>query len=82
MTEIKVPGSSNAFIDVEADLIKVFEKRYGEYPILNYRSGNSNDKNHNYIGKLAKPFHNDPSIKRGWRIAPMEDNEWFTEISE
>ena len=48
MTEIKVPGSSNAFIEVEADLIKVFEKRYGEYPILNYKSGNSNDKNHNY----------------------------------
>ncbi len=33
MTEIKIPGSPDAFTDVEADLIEKFENEFGELPI-------------------------------------------------
>jgi len=82
LTEIKVPGAPNAFKDVEADLLEIFEKEYGGLPIQNSKGGNYHKKDHNYNAEWKQPLKVDPSIKKGWCIAPMPDNEWFAEIEE
>ncbi len=82
MTEIKVPGSPNAFKDVEADLIEVFEEEYGDLPIQNSKGGNYHNKDHNYNAEWKMPLRADPYINNGWCIKPMSDNEWFVEIEE
>ncbi len=82
MTEIKVPGSPNAFKDVEADLIEVFEEESGDLPIQNSKGGNYHNKDHNYNAEWKMPLRADPYINNGWCIKPMSDNEWFVEIEE
>ena len=82
MTEIKVPGSPNAFKDVEANLLEIFEEEYGDLPIQNSKGGNYHNKDHNYNAEWKIPLKNDPSINSGWCITPMPDNEWFSEIEE
>jgi hypothetical protein len=82
MTEIKVPGSSNAFKDVEADLIEIFEDEYGDLPIQNSKGGTRNNKDHHYSPGWKQPLKVDPSIKKGWCLSPMPQNEWFTPIEE
>lgn len=82
MTEIKIPGSPNAFMDVESDLLCKFKDRFGEYPILNHKAGNSCTIAHSYDRSLTKPFYNVPNLKTGWKIKPMPKNEWFKEIEE
>ena len=82
MTEIKVRGSPNAFKDVEADLIEVFEKEYGDLPIQNSKGGNYHKKDHHYNAEWKLPLKVDPSINYGWCIVPMVDNEWFSVMEE
>ena len=82
MTEIKIPGSPDAFMDVESELIRRFDDRFGEYPILNYKAGKGYKVEHTFDRTLTKPLSNLPSIKAGWKIKPMPENEWFNEIEE
>lgn len=82
MTEIKVPGSANAFKEVESDLICRFQEKFGEFPLLNHKNGDVCHKYHTYGPSLTVPFQNDRSIKAGWSIKPMQENEWFKEIKE
>jgi hypothetical protein len=82
MTQIKIPGAPNAFKDVEADLIEIFEEEYGDIPIQNSKGGNYHNKDHNYNAEWKSPLKVDPSINSGWCIKPMPDNEWFAEMEE
>lgn len=82
MTEIKVQGSLNAFMDVESELIRRFNTRFGEYPILNFKAGKKFEVEHSFDRTLTKPLRNLPRIKTGWKIKPMPENEWFKEIDE
>ena len=82
MTEIKVPGSPNAFKDVQADLIEIFEKEYGDLPIQNTQGGNRHKKDHHYNPEWKLPLRVNPSIEKGWCIAPMPENKWFYKIEE
>lgn len=82
MTEVKIPGSTNAFKDVESDLICNFRNKFGEFPLLNKKNGDTCQKYHSYNANLTKPFKNEHQIKSGWYIRPMADNEWFREIEE
>lgn len=82
MTEIKVPGSPSAFMDVEADLIEMFETEYRDLPIQNSKGGNYHKKDHNYNAEWKMPLLVDPLIKSGWCISPMPDNEWFADIKK
>ena len=82
LTEIKVPGSANAFKDVESDLICNFRSKYGGFPLLNKKHGDVCQKDHTYNSEFRKPFKNEHDIKRGWCIKPMANNEWFREIED
>lgn len=82
MTEIKIPGSPNAFRDVEADLIEMFETEYGDLPIENSKAGNYHKNNHHYNTEWEIPLKINGSINSGWCIAPMPDNEWFSKKEE
>ena len=82
-TKIKKAGSPDAFKIVESKLIKIFYDRYGELPILNKKFGDCFDNsNHSFSKDLTKPFRNERAINKGWKIRPMESNEWFKEIEE
>ena len=77
MTQIKKPGSPDAFMDIESELLSRFNHRFGDYPILNYKAGKRYKVEHTFDYTLTKPFKNLPSIKSGWKIKPMPENEWF-----
>ncbi len=82
MTEVKIPGSPDAYMNVESELIRRFDERFGEPPILNYKAGKRYKVEHTFDRTLTKPFINLPSIKAGWKIKPMPDNEWYNEIED
>ena len=75
MTEIKRPGSANAFKDVEAELLEIFEKEYEDLPIQNSKGGTYHTKDHHYSAEWKLPLRVDQSINKGWCIKPMPDNE-------
>jgi len=82
MTEIIVPDSPNAYKDVAADLLEIFEKEHGELPMQNSKGGNHHKKDHHYNPEWKSPLQINPSINKGWCITPMMDNEWFRKIEE
>lgn len=79
MTEIKVNGSKDAYKEVEADLLAYFKEKFGEYPLENKKSGDNNQKRHDYCSEWNKPLHNPSNIQNGWAIKPLKNNRWFNE---
>lgn len=87
MTEIKVPGSKNAFKEVESDLIRSFWDDYKEFPLQNRQHGDLNEKNHDYEKKTDKekwntPLHKPTNIQHGWSVKPLSQNPWHRELAE
>ena len=82
MTEVKVPGSKNAFKEVEADLLAYFYERYESYPIQNSKSGDVHEKRHDYNNEWNNPLRNPKDIQSGWSIKPLAQNPWFMELDE
>ena len=82
MTEIRHPGSKNAFKEVEADLLDYFCNKYDCYPIQNSISGDIHNKNHDYDNDWNRPLRNPPDINNGWAIRPLKNNDWAIEFEE
>lgn len=82
LSEIKKQGSPTAYKDVESDLICQFKHKFGEFPLLNKKNGDSCSVNHTYDKSFAQPFRPDSKVKKGWCIRPMHENEWFREIED
>ena len=83
ITEIKKSGLSDAFKIVESKLIDKFVEKNGELPILNKKYGDGyKEDQHIFCKELTMPLTNERGIKRGWKISPMENNEWFKEIED
>ena len=57
----------------------MFKREHGELPILNYNRGSKHGKEHEYSNVLTEPFKPDPSIKGGWSLERMPDNQWVLE---
>jgi hypothetical protein len=78
MMEVFVRGNANAFKEVESDLLKDFEDRFGCLPLQNKKRGDYKEKEHDYCEDWNKPLKN-PSkhhIKNGWSIKPLGNNPW------
>jgi hypothetical protein len=80
MTEIKVRGLVDAFLDVETDLLDYFYDKFNSFPIQNTINGRNHYSEHEYNREWNKPLWNPSNIKNGWSIQPLDNNPWNIEF--
>lgn len=72
-TEIKVKGNSDAYKDVEADLLWRFAEKYGSVPLMN-RQFEYHDRDHEYERNFFKPIQSQKGSGYLWAIRPLISN--------
>lgn len=73
MMQIKVRKNSDAYSEVESDLLYAFYEKFGELPLQNEQSGKNHSHDHSYGNDIKGIIGQ--SVSNGWAIKPLKRNE-------